>query len=289
MVSTETIAAFKVMAADARKRQMLVKDPTCMGGLILVLSNADQTIVSSALETLLMLAEDVETQPAVSTCLGIMTQLETILGRFSSDKQVRLLAEKLYRLLTENDASVPTPLKDTSNTQRSRAPGSKSRSLVGGTRSTKSVVLQIRGAQDQADGELCIRLLLRVKGVVSVTFDAGKRRCLLRTKPETKPETLVRAILKSMTMTAQQVIRNEKGDESLVSFNVSGYHVGEEGTVPGRGKENDMDLPSYLSDDEDEKPAREEDKSALAKKGHTDKTSGWLNAAASFFTSSFYW
>ena len=40
----------------------------------------------------------------------------------------------------------------------------------------------------QADRDLCMRLLLRVKGVVSVTFDVGKRQCLLRTRPDVKPE-----------------------------------------------------------------------------------------------------
>ena len=40
----------------------------------------------------------------------------------------------------------------------------------------------------QADRDLCMRLLLRVKGVVSVTFDVGKKQCLLRTRPDVKPE-----------------------------------------------------------------------------------------------------
>lgn len=43
----------------------------------------------------------------------------------------------------------------------------------------------------QADRDLCMRLLLKVKGVVSVTFDAGRKRCLLRTRPDVKPEVSV--------------------------------------------------------------------------------------------------
>lgn len=289
MVSTDTIAAFKVMAADPKKRQMLVKDSTCMGGLVLVLSNPDNAIVSLALETLLLLAEDLETRPSVSTCLGIMSQLETILEKSACDEPVHVLSEKLYHQLTEMESPVPTPLKDSSNTQRARTSGGKGRNLMGGNRSTKSVVLQIRGVQDQADRDLCMRLLLRVKGVVSVTFEASRKRCLLRTRPEVKTETLVRAISKSMTMTAQQVIKNENGDESFVSFNVSGCHLGE-GSAPVKEKENDTALPPYLSDDDEEKPPREEDKSAVARSGDQSNTaSKWLNAAASFITNSFYW
>lgn len=40
----------------------------------------------------------------------------------------------------------------------------------------------------QADRDLCMRLLLKVKGVVSITFDVAKKQCLLRTRHDVKPE-----------------------------------------------------------------------------------------------------
>ena len=33
-----------------------------------------------------------------------------------------------------------------------------------------------------------MRLLLQVKGVISITFDMNKKRCILRTKTEVRPE-----------------------------------------------------------------------------------------------------
>ena len=40
----------------------------------------------------------------------------------------------------------------------------------------------------QCDRDVCMRLLLQVKGVISITFDMHKKRCILRTKPDVRPE-----------------------------------------------------------------------------------------------------
>ncbi|KAL8612702.1 hypothetical protein ACOMHN_025353 [Nucella lapillus] len=284
MVSTDAISAMKTMAADPKKRTVLINDSTCMGGLVLVLSNPEASVVTLTLETLLLLSEEKESRPIIAAHIGMLDQLEALLHRSQCGENIQTLADQLYGLLTED---CPTPLRDSSNTKVSRASGHMKGK--GSSKSTKSVVLQVRGICDQADRDLCIRLLLRVKGVVSVTFDTAKKQCLLRAKADIKPETLVRAIAKSMTMTAQQVIRNENGDESLVSFNTSGSHFTE---AKSQGKENEGSLPPYLSDDEDEKHQQQQDeeKNAVSRGGTSESTtSKWFSAAASFLTSSFYW
>lgn len=40
----------------------------------------------------------------------------------------------------------------------------------------------------QTDRDVLMRLVLQVKGVISVTFDMNKKRCFLRVKPDIKPE-----------------------------------------------------------------------------------------------------
>lgn len=40
----------------------------------------------------------------------------------------------------------------------------------------------------QTDRDVLLRLILQVKGVISVTFDMNKKRCSLRAKPDVKPE-----------------------------------------------------------------------------------------------------
>ena len=40
----------------------------------------------------------------------------------------------------------------------------------------------------QCDRDVCMRLLLQVKGVVSITFDMNRKRCIIRTKVDVRPE-----------------------------------------------------------------------------------------------------
>lgn len=39
-----------------------------------------------------------------------------------------------------------------------------------------------------------MRLLLQVKGVVSITFDMNKKRCIVRTKLDVRPEVLIHTL-----------------------------------------------------------------------------------------------
>ncbi|GFO05124.1 Armadillo repeat-containing protein 1 [Plakobranchus ocellatus] len=128
-------------------------------------------------------------------------------------------------------------------------------------------------------------MLLKVKGVISITFDLNKVRCILKTKPDVKAEVLAACIAKSMTMTAQQVVRNENGEESFIRFNSSSSYS--HGHDISYGKENDG-LPDYLSDDSDSVIV---DDKALKRPSEEDKkkSAGWFSAAASFLSNSFYW
>lgn len=53
--------------------------------------------------------------------------------------------------------------------------------LIGHLRNTFSFLLQ-------NDKDVVMRLLLHVKGVISITFDLNQKRCILRTKQDVKPE-----------------------------------------------------------------------------------------------------
>ncbi|PVD23408.1 hypothetical protein C0Q70_16677 [Pomacea canaliculata] len=256
-----------------------------MGGLVLVLSNPDLSVVTLALETLLLIAEDEASRPEMKSYIGMQEQLEALLKRCDCDNNIKILAERLLLLLTGMHTVTQTHLKDTSNIPTSRKPSCQKTVQELNGRGNKSVALQLHGVFDQADRDLCMRLLLKVKGVISITFDMTKKRCLLRVKFDVKPESLVRAIAKSMTMSARQIIKNENGDETLVSFNVS-EHQGTE--CVRHEKENEDLLPPYLS--EDEKNDAEEDANAVSRGLTTDSTaSKWFSAAASFLTNSFFW
>lgn len=276
MASADTVLAMKGMAADPLKRKLLLKDATCMGGLIMVLSNPDPKIVISALETLILMADTNDHRRVLRDFIGMMEQLETIINsQKKCDARVHNLAEKLYVMITET-SEPQTPLKDTSNSMPNSRKNSacKNKSLQG--HRTRHITLQIRGLLDKTDRDVLMRLVLQVKGVISVTFDMNKKRCFLRVKPDIKPETVVQAVAKSMTMTAQQVVKDEYGAEVLVSFGANPQDMDKENTT----------LPDYLPEDPDSPKA---DSHSVARIKKDDKKSGWLSSAATFITNSFYW
>ena len=65
----------------------------------------------------------------------------------------------------------------------------------------------------QITRKLCEEELLKIKGVISFTFVMNKSRCIIRCKVELSPEMLCDAINKTKVLSAQQVVRNERGEE----------------------------------------------------------------------------
>ncbi|KAK3758662.1 hypothetical protein RRG08_016631 [Elysia crispata] len=281
MVTTDAIAAMKQMASDPKKRVLLAKDTTCMGGLIIVLSNADPAVVKEALQTFLLLCECPEARSILKNHVGMMDQLEKLTNTTEKDSELCQLADCLKAKLMITTEAQKAPLKDSSNVSSRRSSTAKNQSLQG--HKVKTIVLLLKGYQDKSDRDLCARLLLKVKGVISITFDLSKLRCIVRTKQDVKAEALATSIAKSMTMTAQQVVRNEHGEESFITFgsNRSCAHN------MSCGKENE-DLPDYLSDDSDSIIV---DDKALKRPSEEDKkkSASWFSAAANFLTNSFYW
>ncbi|XP_046566803.1 armadillo repeat-containing protein 1-like [Haliotis rubra] len=280
MVTTDAISAMKALATDPTKRAALAKDATCVGGLVVVLSNSDTKVVKLALETLLLLVESGENVAPLKDFMGMLDQLEALMNRSDGEPELRELTEKLYLILTEVEQQ--TPLRDTSNIHSSRRNSSScskksNKSLSYHSHKHKSVILQLRGITDRSDRELCMKLLLQVKGVISITFDMNKKRSILRVKNDVKPESLVQAVARSQTMAAQQVVRDDNGEELFLSFR---------SLMEDAEKEN-SDMPSYLADDADSPVI--DDKAISRTAREEKKGGGWLSSAASFLTNSFYW
>ncbi|XP_002733499.1 armadillo repeat-containing protein 1-like, partial [Saccoglossus kowalevskii] len=124
--------------------------------------------------------------------------------------------------------------------------------------------------------KICEEHILKVKGVISFTFDLSKHRCTLRAKNDLKPESLVAAIAKSKTMSAEQVLKNECGEEVLLSF----------GANPTTADKENNALPQYLP--EDDSPIKGVDK-AVVRTGKQEQQGSWLGSAAKFLSQSFYW
>lgn len=270
------------LAKDPLNREKIVKDQGCLPGLVLFLDNDDASVVSTALEALQYLSESAVNRPLMKKELGMLVSLKSIQNSPNSDTRNKNLARSIHNRLTAPPS--PSPLKETHNPNRpvkagrvGKHPGGKF--FVGtSNKKWKTVILQIKGLVDQDCRRACEDELLKVKGVISFTFDLFKKRCILRTRIDLKAETLVVAISSTETMSAEQVIKNEHGEEVILSF----------GANPALAdKENDH-LPAYLP--EEDSPIRGRDK-AVKRIGQDDEAcnGGWLSAAASFISTNFYW
>ncbi|KAF7246187.1 Armadillo repeat-containing protein 1 [Varanus komodoensis] len=123
---------------------------------------------------------------------------------------------------------------------------------------------------------LCEEALLKIKGVISFTFQMAVQRCVVRIRSDLKAEALATAIASTKVMKAQQVVKSESGEEMLVPFQDTPVEV-----------EQNTDLPEYLP--EDESPSKEQDKAVSRVGSHPEGAASWLSTAANFLSRSFYW
>ena len=65
----------------------------------------------------------------------------------------------------------------------------------------------------QITKRICEEQLLTIRGMVSFTFDMAKSRCIVRARPDTTAETICQTINKAKVLSAQQIVKNERGEE----------------------------------------------------------------------------
>ncbi|XP_063113456.1 armadillo repeat-containing protein 1 isoform X2 [Cavia porcellus] len=123
---------------------------------------------------------------------------------------------------------------------------------------------------------LCEEALLKIKGVISFTFQMAVQRCVVRIRSDLKAEALASAIASTKVMKAQQVVKSESGEEMLVPFQDTPVEV-----------EENTELPDYLP--EDESPTKEQDRAVSRVGSHPEGGASWLSTAANFLSRSFYW
>eukprot|EP00069_Balaena_mysticetus_P005237 bmy_17859T0 len=128
----------------------------------------------------------------------------------------------------------------------------------------------------QSRRNLCEEALLKIKGVISFTFQMAVQRCVVRIRSDLKAEALASAIASTKVMKAQQVVKSESGEEMLVPFQDTPVEV-----------EQNTELPDYLP--EDESPTKEQDKAVSRVGSHPEGGASWLSTAANFLSRSFYW
>ncbi|OCT76867.1 armadillo repeat containing 1 L homeolog isoform X1 [Xenopus laevis] len=259
------------LASDPLNRRAIVQDHGCLPGLILFLDHPNPQVVYSALLALRYLAECRANREKMRCELGMMLSLQNVIQKTTTPGDTQLLATEVYDLLQGTN----TADGDCTNEMNSRR--RKAQFFLGATnKRAKTVVLHIDGLDDTSRRSLCEDALLKIKGVISFTFQMAVQRCVVRIRSDLKAEALASAIASTKVMKAQQVVKGETGEELLVPFQDAPVEV-----------EENTDLPDYLP--EDESPMKEQDKAVSRVGAHQDGAGNWLSTAANFLSRSFYW
>ncbi|TNM97615.1 hypothetical protein fugu_013861 [Takifugu bimaculatus] len=259
------------LAADPMNRRAIVQDQGCLPGLILFLDHTNPQVVYSALLAIRYLAECRVNKEKLKGELGMMPSLQNVMQKSTTPGETKLLAAGVYELLQASGGAEGGASGEPAAGRR-KAPFFLGRS----NKRAKTVVLQVQGLDDPSRRRLCEEVLLKIRGVISFTFQMTVRRCIVRVRSDLKAQALASAIASTQVMRAQQVVRGETGDEVLIPFD-------EDRSLQ---TEPNVDLPDYLP--EDESPSQEPDK-AVSRVGPSQAGNSWLGAATNFMSRSFYW
>uniref|UniRef100_A0A8C7H6C2 Armadillo repeat-containing protein 1 n=1 Tax=Oncorhynchus kisutch TaxID=8019 RepID=A0A8C7H6C2_ONCKI len=239
------------LAADPLNRRAIVQDNGCLPGLILFLDHPNPQVVYSALLAVRYLAECRTNREKMKGELGMMLSLQNVMQKGSSPGETKLLASEIYEILQA--AGNEAEQAEASSCRR------KAHFFLGSTnKKAKTVVLHIDGLDDSARRSLCEEALLKIRGVISFTFQMAVKRCVVRIRSDIKAE---------VSTTTQLMLPFQEGAEEAVV-------------------EHNEDIPDYLP--EEESPSQEQDK-AVTRVGSITDGVGWLSTAANFLSRSFYW
>uniref|UniRef100_A0A3Q3FHV0 Armadillo repeat-containing protein 1 n=1 Tax=Labrus bergylta TaxID=56723 RepID=A0A3Q3FHV0_9LABR len=268
------------LAADPMNRRAIVQDQGCLPGLILFLDNPNPQVVILVPSPGSLLPPPPPPPPLhladsnrekLKGELGMMLSLQNVVQKSTTPGETKLLASEIYELLQASGSSDSETAEETVSSRR------KAQFFLGSSnKRAKTVVLHIDGLDDSSRRSLCEEALLKIRGVISFTFQMTVKRCIVRIRSDLKAEALASAIASTVVMTAQQVVKGENGDEVLIPF-------AEDGSV---AVEQNVNLPDYLP--EDESPSQEPDK-AVTRVGSGQDGAGWLGTATNFLSRSFYW
>ncbi|KAK7906840.1 hypothetical protein WMY93_015452 [Mugilogobius chulae] len=271
MDALSVVTQLRDLASEPQNREVIVQDQGCLPGLVLFLDHKSPEVLFATLQTLRYLAE---MSPNISTMkneLGMMVSLENLMKRDGLSVDITSLAKEVYDILI-------TPI-NVRPASPERARGKKPQFFINSSnKKAKSVTLHIQGLDSSEQRSLCEDALLKVKGVISFTFQMASKRCTVRIRSDLPTESLASAIAGTKILSAQQVVKNEEGDEVLIPLKVSSEAEVQQNTA----------LPDYLPEEEDS-PEKDLTRAVSRTTAKEDTNGSWLNAAASFLTKTFYW
>lgn len=270
MDALSVVSQLRDLASEPQNREVIVQDQGCLPGLVLFLDHKNPEVILATLQTLRYLAELSPNIPTMKNELGMMVSLENLTGSTGLSTDITALAQEVFDILSAPANPVPrTP---------EREKRKKSQFFINSSnKKAKSVTLHIQGLDSIAQRGLCEEALLKVRGVISFTFQMASKRCTVRIRSDLPTESLASAIAATKVLSAKQVVKNEAGEEVYIPLNSRGVEV-----------QQNSAIPDYLPEEEDS-PEREVDKAISRTTAKEDSSGSWLNTAASFLTKTFYW
>ncbi|XP_072525527.1 armadillo repeat-containing protein 1-like isoform X3 [Salminus brasiliensis] len=205
------------LAADPLNRQAIAEDQGCLPGLILFLDHSNPQVVYSALQAMRFLAECRANREKMRGEFGMLLSLQNIVEKTTTPPEMRILASDVYELLRNAGADGGEEERDGETASCRR----KARFFLGSSnKRAKTVILHIDGLDDTERRSLCEEALLRIRGVISFTFQMAVKRCIVRIRSDLTAETLGSAIASTKVLKAQHVVKGENGDESFYRQNL---------------------------------------------------------------------
>uniref|UniRef100_A0A2I3TBN9 Armadillo repeat-containing protein 1 n=2 Tax=Pan TaxID=9596 RepID=A0A2I3TBN9_PANTR len=226
------------IAADPLNRRAVVQDQGCLPCLILFMDHPNPP-VHLALLALRYLGEHRANREKMKGELGMMLSLQNVIQKTATLGETKLLASEIYDILQSSN----------------KADGDTQFFLGTANKRAKTVVLHIDGLDDTSSRNLYEEALLKIKGVISFTFQM--------------------AAFASARASTKVMKAPESGEEMLVPF--QDLPVVEQNTG----------LPDYVS--EDESPTNEQYKVVSWVSSYPVGGTSWLSTAANFLSRSFYW
>ncbi|XP_060749799.1 armadillo repeat containing 1, like isoform X2 [Tachysurus vachellii] len=271
MDAMSVVTQLRDLASEPQNREAIAKDEGCLPGLVLFLDHKDPQVVFATLQTLRYLAESSQNINSMKNELGMMVSLETLMERSELNTDIADLAKEVYEVLSapERTETLTTPVQP----MRRNKPQFF---INSSNKKAKTITLHIQGLEGTDQRGVCEEALLKVKGVISFTFQMAMKRCTVRVRADLSTESLASAIAATKVLSAQQVVKNEGGEEVFVPLNTTNTHV-----------EENHHLPDYLP--EDESPEKETNRAVSRTAAKQDASGSWLSSAASFLTKTFYW
>lgn len=300
----DIVRQLHTLAREPAYRATIVKDQGSLPGLVLFLDNVDKKVVTLAVETLELLSECKEIHLIMWKELGLVLSLNQMIEAVGTSDASRQRCKRILNNIKPGIQAMsfdtPEPAVKPPTSARRPVASALRRPMAevngdnqeksyqaegsffkkGANKYARTMTLQVDGLEDLHSRKLLEKQLLTVKGVVSFTFDMTRGRVVVRARNEVSAEALCFAIADSNVLTAHQVVRNEQGEEVLISF-------GDGATADGPDSPQGI---RYLDDDEFmNSPEQLETKNKLVRHGEAGSVSGWFNSAASFVSSTLYW